>query len=60
MMPATINKADPAPTLTDWARLRSVTDEEIARAVADDPDAAPIYTAEEMKQFKPHPARIKR
>ncbi len=59
-MPAVINKANLVPTQTDWKRLRSVTDEEIARAVADDPDAAPIYTAEEMKQFKPAPARNKR
>ncbi len=27
---------------TDWERLRRQTDEDIARAVADDPDAAPI------------------
>lgn len=59
-MATTTKKAELAPTGTDWERLRSMTDEDIARAVADDPDAAPIYTAEEMKQFKPHPARIKR
>ena len=59
-MTASLKKTDLAPTQTDWKRLRSMTDEDIARAVADDPDAAPIYTAEEMKQFKPHPARIKR
>ncbi len=59
-MTAALKKADLAPTQTDWKRLRSMTDEDIARAVADDPDAAPLYTAEEMKQFKPHPARIKR
>ena len=55
-----IRKVDLAPTQTDWNYLRTATDEDIARAVADDPDAAPIYTAEEMKQFKPHPARNKR
>src|SRR6478609_11786620 len=27
---------------TDWARVDALTDEDIARAVADDPDAAPI------------------
>ena len=27
---------------TDWARVDALTDEEIARAVANDPDAAPI------------------
>ena len=56
-MTTAVTKAELAPTQTDWKRLRSMTDEDIARAVADDPDAAPIYTAEEMK---PHPARIKR
>lgn len=59
-MATTIKRADLVETQTDWKRLRSMTDEDIARAVADDPDAAPIYTAEEMKQFRPHPARIKR
>lgn len=53
-------KAELAPTQTDWKRLRSITDEEIARAVADDPDAAPIPTAEELKHYKPTPARNKR
>jgi uncharacterized protein (DUF4415 family) len=27
---------------TDWARLDALTDEDIAKAVANDPDAAPI------------------
>ena len=27
---------------TDWARVDALTDEEIAKAVANDPDAAPI------------------
>jgi uncharacterized protein (DUF4415 family) len=27
---------------TDWARVERLTDEDIARAVAEDPDAAPI------------------
>ena len=31
---------------TDWKRLRSLTDEDIARAVASDPDAAPIMPIE--------------
>ena len=30
---------------TDWERLRRQTDEDIARAVASDPDAAPITDA---------------
>ena len=52
-----MKKAELAETQTDWKRLRSMTDEDIARAVADDPDAAPIPTAEEMKEYKPAPAR---
>lgn len=59
-MTTTINKAALAPTLTDWSRLRSMTEEDLIRAVADDPDAAPLPTAEEMKLYKPAPARIKR
>lgn len=55
-----IRKVDLAPTQTDWNYLRSATDEDIARAVADDPDAAPLYTDEELKRFKPAPARNKR
>ena len=49
-----------APTQTDWERLRSITDEEIARAVADDPDAAPLYLDEDLRRLKPTPARNKR
>ena len=55
-----IRKVDLAPTQTDWERLRAMTDEDIARAVADDPDAAPIPTADELRQYKPTPARNKR
>ena len=44
-------------TQTDWTRLRKQTDDDIARAVAADSDAAPIPTAEEMKLFKPTRAR---
>jgi hypothetical protein len=58
-MTTAVTKAELAPTQTDWKRLRSITDEDIARAVADDPDAAPLYTAEELKRFKPAPARNK-
>ena len=56
----TLRKAEQVQTQTDWQRLRSMTDEEIARAAASDPDAAPIPTAEELKQYKPAPARLKR
>ncbi len=34
---------------TDWKRLGTLTDEEIERAVADDPDAAPLLDAEWFK-----------
>ena len=32
---------------TDWARIDAMTDEDIARQVAENPDAAPILTDEE-------------
>lgn len=35
---------DPDRGQTDWERVRSLTDEEIEKAVANDPDAAPIIT----------------
>ncbi len=59
-MTAVTNKADLTPTQTDWKRLRSMTDEDIARAVADDPDAAPIPKTDELQQYKPAPARNRR
>ncbi|MEP2830459.1 BrnA antitoxin family protein [Parvibaculum sp.] len=31
-----------SPGETDWERVRNITDEEIAAAVADDPDAVPV------------------
>jgi putative transcriptional regulator len=31
----------------DWARIDAMTDEDIARAVAEDPDAAPLLSDEE-------------
>ncbi len=33
---------------TDWARVDALTDEEIDEAIANDPDAAPIMTDEEL------------
>ena len=33
---------------TDWARVDAMTDEDIARAVAEDPDAAPLLTDEQL------------
>jgi uncharacterized protein (DUF4415 family) len=32
---------------TDWARLDAMTDEDIERAVAEDPDAPPFWTDED-------------
>lgn len=34
----------PIQSRTDWARVDAMTDADIARAVADDPDAAPLPT----------------
>ena len=48
-------RRDLADTQTDWERLRTMTDADIARAVADDPDAAPIPTTTEMGEYKPAP-----
>lgn len=36
---------------TDWARVDALTDEEIARAVADDPDAPPLLTDADFKRM---------
>jgi uncharacterized protein (DUF4415 family) len=33
---------DMPPGKTDWARVRALTDADIAKAVAEDPDAAPL------------------
>ena len=38
----TAEEARQLPDMTDYARLDAMTDEDIARAVAEDPDAAPI------------------
>ncbi len=38
------------PGRTDWERLRKMTDDEIRRAIAEDPDAAPEWTAEDWEQ----------
>ena len=47
-MTAMTDRAALAPSQTDRKRLRAVTDEDIARAVADDPDAAAIPTPDEL------------
>ena len=36
---------------TDWARVDALTDEDIEAAVRDDPDAAPILSEEETKEW---------
>ena len=38
----------PIESKTDWARVDAMTDEDIARAVAEDPDAAPLLTDEQL------------
>jgi uncharacterized protein (DUF4415 family) len=37
-----VSKHDPRKGKTDWARVASLTDEEIETPVRDDPDAAPL------------------
>jgi len=43
----------------DWARIEALTDAEIARQVADDPDAAPIMTEAEILAVRVKAARAK-
>jgi putative transcriptional regulator len=38
----------PIESKTDWARVDAMTDEDIERAVAEDPDAAPLLTDEQL------------
>lgn len=42
----------PIESRTDWARADTLTDEDIARAVADDPDAAPLLTDEQLASMR--------
>ncbi len=58
-MSLSTERSGPAETGTDWNRLRPMTDEDIKRAVAEDPDAAAISTPEEMMEYKPAPARAR-
>jgi uncharacterized protein (DUF4415 family) len=37
-----VSRGSPRKGLTDWARVDALTDEDIARAVANDPEAVPI------------------
>jgi uncharacterized protein (DUF4415 family) len=38
----TLEEARKMPDMTDYARLDAMTDEDIAKAVAEDPDACPV------------------
>jgi putative transcriptional regulator len=42
----------PIESKTDWARVDAMTDEDIARAVAEDPDAAPLLTDEQLAKMR--------
>ena len=48
----TLAQARKMKSLTDWERVRSLTDEDIDRAIAEDPDAAPAWTEEEWKNAR--------
>jgi len=48
----------PLPDRTDWARLRSMTDEEVMAAARNDPDAQPL-TPEQLRTARRVP-RTKR
>ena len=37
---------------TDWERLERLTDEDIAKAVVEDPEAPPLWTAEDWANAK--------
>jgi len=40
-------------SMTDWERVDALTDEDIRRAIAEDPDAAPELTEEMMALARP-------
>ena len=42
----------PIESRTDWARVEAMTDGDLARAVADDPDAAPLLTDEQLARMR--------
>ena len=42
----------PIESRTDWARVEAMTDEDIARAVADDPDTAPLLTDAQLARMR--------
>ena len=43
----------PVESRTDWARVEAMTDADIARAVAEDPDAAPLLSGEQLAGMRP-------
>jgi uncharacterized protein (DUF4415 family) len=47
-----LNQARKMKSQTDWDRVRALTDEDIARAVAEDPDAAPFWTEQDWKNAR--------
>ena len=48
----TLAQAKKVKGLTDWHRVRALTDEDIDRAIAEDPDAAPVWTEEEWARAR--------
>lgn len=48
----TADEARRMPSRTDWRRVRRLTDDQIAAAVASDPDAAPIFTEEMLAHVR--------
>ena len=48
----TLAQARKMKSQTDWKRVRALTDEDIDRAIADDPDAAPELTEEEWARAR--------
>jgi len=40
-------------SITDWERIDKLTDEDIRRAIAEDPDAAPELTEEMIADMRP-------
>jgi uncharacterized protein (DUF4415 family) len=48
----TLAQARKMKSLTDWDRVRALTDEDIDRAIAEDPDAAPDWTEEEWARAR--------
>ena len=48
----TLAQAKKMKSLTDWDRVRALTDADIDRAIAEDPDAPPIWTEEEWARAR--------